>query len=332
MASEISAWVNSTENGAPFGFSKRVFVSVPLGEPNSKYVNSGTPAVNGFPAPRRFKTLNRCRIADPRLVSSSASRISVCGESPASGATIDSRWDITTIILSYMESSRDSSIWRSLAVAFGDGVAFGVGMKLTQNAGRPAGAPARSEPGPLAGRIEEIEQRIARVEQACAVSAGAGPAPFDHKVLEAVAHSLDARLMEHAGKVERSLAELEARLALKLESLHQRDNSIASGAQARVEEACARFNEQATALGARMEQDVAALRDHVVSLHEEIRQERAEISQLRDQLSGSNRAMLDLVLAIGQACRQAAGGTEVAFGRREFLTTPEESNDTHPAR
>src|ERR1039458_7515550 len=35
-----------------------------------------------------------------------------------------------------MQSSRDSSVWKSLAVAFGDGLAFGVGVKLSQGAAR----------------------------------------------------------------------------------------------------------------------------------------------------------------------------------------------------
>ena len=35
-----------------------------------------------------------------------------------------------------MQTSRDSSVWKSLAAAFGDGLAFGVGMKLSQNAAR----------------------------------------------------------------------------------------------------------------------------------------------------------------------------------------------------
>src|SRR5580704_16942056 len=47
----------------------------------------------------------------------------------------------------YMQSSSDSSIWRSLAVAFGDGLAFGVGVKLSQNAARQIGAPQRSGSG-----------------------------------------------------------------------------------------------------------------------------------------------------------------------------------------
>jgi hypothetical protein len=33
-----------------------------------------------------------------------------------------------------MQYSRDSSVWRTLAAAFGDGLAFGVGVALTRNA------------------------------------------------------------------------------------------------------------------------------------------------------------------------------------------------------
>jgi len=37
-----------------------------------------------------------------------------------------------------MQNSRDSSVWRTLAVAFGDGLAFGVGVTLTRSAARLA--------------------------------------------------------------------------------------------------------------------------------------------------------------------------------------------------
>src|ERR1035441_485085 len=78
-----------------------------------------------------------------------------------------------------MQNSRDSSIWKSLAAALGDGLAFGVGMKLSQRAAR------RLETNP-------------RPELA--------PPPFDRKVLEAVANAVDERLKEHSGEVERSIA------------------------------------------------------------------------------------------------------------------------------
>jgi len=44
----------------------------------------------------------------------------------------------------FMQSRGDSSILRSLAVAFGDGLAFGVGVKLSQNAARQIGATQRA--------------------------------------------------------------------------------------------------------------------------------------------------------------------------------------------
>ena len=81
-----------------------------------------------------------------------------------------------------MRHSADSSVWRSLAVAFGDGLAFGVGMKLTQHTCRQADAGEASSPS--AGRIQEIEQRLARLEHLPAL---ASSAPFDREILESVA-------------------------------------------------------------------------------------------------------------------------------------------------
>jgi hypothetical protein len=92
-----------------------------------------------------------------------------------------------------MASSRDSSVWKSLAVAFGDGLVFAAGMKLAQRSARPAPAAA-----PLPA-----------------------PAAFDRKVLEAVVQAVDERLREHAEQVERRIAELEARM-------NQRDEAVAS--------------------------------------------------------------------------------------------------------
>src|ERR1039458_3840046 len=59
-----------------------------------------------------------------------------------------------------MQSSRDSSVWRTLAVAFGDGLAFGAGITLTRSAARLA-APKSMTPDlrSLNARLTEIEQR-----------------------------------------------------------------------------------------------------------------------------------------------------------------------------
>ena len=122
-----------------------------------------------------------------------------------------------------MDSSRDSSVWRSLAVTFGGGLALGaVGMKLTQTAMRPAEAPPRPEPNTLTDRLSSMERRLEQMEHSptpapARTPAAASPQPsatIDQKVLEAVIGAVDARLHEHAGQIDRRLADLEARMAV----------------------------------------------------------------------------------------------------------------------
>ena len=147
-----------------------------------------------------------------------------------------------------MQSSRDSSVWKSLAVAFGDGLAFGVGMKLSQNAANHRD----------------------RIERGSATPPPVAAAPFDRKVLEAVVNAVDERLKEHAGQVERRIAELEAKLALELKSLGKQDEAL-------------------------------------VSALEEVRTGcETRIAALREELAAPGGASRDLLLAIGQACRNAA--------------------------
>ena len=108
-----------------------------------------------------------------------------------------------------MENDRDSSIWRSLAVAFGDGLAFGVGMKLTQNVARQPGTP-QSGAAPLADRFERLEHTPIAAPEA---ASGPEPAGFARKVIETVVQAVDERLNEQAKQMERRLAELEAQIA-----------------------------------------------------------------------------------------------------------------------
>ncbi len=134
----------------------------------------------------------------------------------------------------FMQSSSDSSIWRSLAVAFGDGLAFGVGVKLSQNAARQIGAAQRAEPGDLGNRLSQVEQTIKRIERAPAGAAsdqksgGEPKSGLDQKVLEAIVNALEARLKEQAGQTDRRLADLEARLTLEMKALDEQDHSIAA--------------------------------------------------------------------------------------------------------
>lgn len=159
----------------------------------------------------------------------------------------------------FMQNPRDPSLWRSLAVAFGDGLAFGVGMKLSQNAARKPIAspepPARI--APASDRLERIESRLARLEEAPqGAAAGAG---FDRKVMEAVVNALDARLKEHAGQVERRLTELDAKFTLELQTLYEQGRNAASGAGARADECEAGYRASVAALRQEFKQEIEAL-------------------------------------------------------------------------
>src|ERR1019366_2022975 len=94
-----------------------------------------------------------------------------------------------------MQNSRDSSVWRTLAVAFGDGLAFGVGVTLTRTAARLAAArSATPELRPINTRTGEIEQRAGQAR-----TAGMPPvagAPLNHGATDAVLKAIDGRFTE----------------------------------------------------------------------------------------------------------------------------------------
>ena len=281
-----------------------------------------------------------------------------------------------------MENARDSSMWRSLAVAFGDGLAFGVGMKLTQNVARQTGMPDSGSPA-SAERFERLEQRLERLEHTAIAAPEAVPAPepagFARKVIETVVQAVDERLNEHSKQMERRWAEFERRiaevrsqfdaglvavhdhvegqiegLAKSEEKLREEIQRVAdrassfdvSAAEAviemklvplRVEIADLRLrlaeSDRAVAGMAAVHNRVEGEIQGVVKSEEQLREEmqrvadrvssfdasvaeaametrlaplRVEIAEMRQQLAESDRSVLDLILAIGQMCRQAA--------------------------
>ena len=224
-----------------------------------------------------------------------------------------------------MQSSRDSSVWRSLAVAFGDGLAFGVGMKLTQNTGRaPAAAVPPADTSPMSLRLEQIEQRITGIEQRplalVAAEKGGTPAhPFDQKVLEAVITALDARLHEQSGQVERQITELQAKVTIELKTLHQQDRSIAEGLQGRIEELLKHFTGQLAAIHQAAEADRRAIQEHFTALRSEVARLIAEhfqssAAELQEQFAGQLGALRTAAEADRRASQQqlAALRDEVA--------------------
>lgn len=223
-----------------------------------------------------------------------------------------------------MDNSRDSSVWRSLAVAFGDGLAFGVGMKITQNA--PAKAALPAAPPDLTGRLARVEQHLAQLERIPAP----GSANLDPQVLEALTNALEARLQEIAAQTDRRVAELDVKLTLELKSLRQQDQALASAA----EDLQNRFDHRLIDLLQQAAADRTALQNQVVSLHREfasavadiveeqvatqVEQRLAEavraqiapldrqLDELRQRMNAADRNTLEIMLATSEAIRQAA--------------------------
>jgi len=177
-----------------------------------------------------------------------------------------------------MRTSRDSSIWKSLAGAFGDGLAFGAGLKLTQTAARHAEAEPASGLAPAEGRIGQIEQRISRIEQTPAP-------PFDRRVLEAVVGAVDARLKEHAGQVELRIAGMRSAI--------EQDQAAVRAALAQiVEERAAQIESRVPAL---VEERLEPVCAQLSAANREIGELRRRIAECRA-----------LLLAIGAAFRESA--------------------------
>jgi hypothetical protein len=230
-----------------------------------------------------------------------------------------------------MENSRDSSVWRSLAVAFGDGVAFGVGVKLSRSATALAsgvsGQP-EAETGPLAGRLQQMERRLLEMEKAKATAPA--PAAFDQKVLEAIVNAVDARLKEQAGSMDRRISELEARVTTELKALRQQDENIATAVEAHMEELQDHFIAQVEAVRQQMDQDQAAMQFELAAaakaasetamqaasesfiearlapVRAQVVEKDREIAALRQRVEDSDVAVFEVLNGIGDVIRQAS--------------------------
>jgi uncharacterized coiled-coil protein SlyX len=204
-----------------------------------------------------------------------------------------------------MQNSREDSVWRTLAVAFGDGLAFGVGMNLTQNAVRLAAAKVNPELKPLTERLSAIENRIDRAR-----ANGTLPSPA----------AIDARVSELAARFDSSLAELEVKVKIQLDGLREHNRDLAQDFGAQMEalrgqmitlhkefaETVSRLVEEQIEAGitARMEPIQQQLREMI---REEAQRASAVVAaEIERRLEGRDRNMLQLVLGLGQACLETA--------------------------
>jgi len=117
-----------------------------------------------------------------------------------------------------MERSQHSSFLKSLAVAFGDGLLFGVAVKLAQGPSRSR-EKEMTDLGPLAERLRKVDDHtdhLTIVDREGLTKFSEG---LDGRVLEKVIVALEARLTEHVGQVDRRLAEIDAQVALDLKAV-----------------------------------------------------------------------------------------------------------------
>src|SRR5580658_663445 len=114
-----------------------------------------------------------------------------------------------------MEKSSQSSFLKSLALALGDGLLFGVAMKLAQGPSKTR-EDGMTDLGPLAERLRKVEDHTQTIDKDALMKFGEG---LDGRVLEKVIVALEARLTEHVGQVDRRLAEIDAQVALDLKAV-----------------------------------------------------------------------------------------------------------------
>ena len=242
-----------------------------------------------------------------------------------------------------MQSSRDSSVWRTLAVAFGDGLAFGAGVTLTRSAARLA-TPRSIMPDlrPLNERLSEIEQRIEYSRAAPTPPLAGGG--LNHKAADAVLKVIDGRFTEIGGQIDRRLAELEVKVKIELGSLDAQDHALATGVETRLEGLRAEIGEAVAAERQSIDADMRVLRAQMAAIHKEfagtlarlvdeqiattvatrlqeveerlretVREEARlsgpdhQIAELRERLENQEGNLLSLLKALGQSCLAAAG-------------------------
>lgn len=159
---------------------------------------------------------------------------------------------------------QDPSVLRRLALAFGEGLIFSVGMKLTEGATRPKEAVVATGAGPdltpLADRLGRIEQRLQDMERQRAL-----PSQMDTKVVTAIVGVLEKHLNQQA------------------EKLNQRIDGLQATVTAAADAAAAR----------RIEREATALRDQVKSMQRDLLSSIAEIvgQQVATQVAQQTAAM-----------------------------------------
>jgi hypothetical protein len=196
-----------------------------------------------------------------------------------------------------------------LAVAFGDGLAFGVGMTLTQTAAKSTAiAPAGPQPnlGPLVERLTQLEARLQQMERTPLPSA---VERIDQQVLEAVVQAVETRLKEQ-----------NAQMAVELKSVHENLRNLSGAAEARMRELQAEFAHETAAIRQEFRENGAeklqqAMAARLAAVDESLRAE-------QDRARTEMREFMERFEALAAALRNEVAATveaESAVSERRVL-------------
>jgi hypothetical protein len=236
-----------------------------------------------------------------------------------------------------MKHQGDSSIFKSLAVAFGDGLAFGVGVMIAQVSSRKRAeaAPAELAAAPVAPPVPP-----ATVE--------APAESLDLQLLSKVLAAIDAKLVQHMGKVEQRVAQSEIQMGADLNALDNKQAQQSSRSQAALEEIHATLTERVKTaereaksvesrvqarvevIEQRLHRDIIEAGDRtakllvqtietkmlarIETLERELRSHADTIRSLRAEADGSRQKLHETLEGIGRVCQEAV---------RELETQPE---------
>lgn len=152
-----------------------------------------------------------------------------------------------------MQNSRDSSVWRTLAVAFGDGLAFGVGVTLTRSAARLAATRNGAPELPPTNT------------------------PLNHRAADAVLTAIDGQFAEIGGRIDRRLAELEGKIRTELDELDAQDHELAEGVETRIDTLRGEIAQAVAAQRQSIDADMRALRAQMTAVHKDFAENLARL-------------------------------------------------------
>jgi hypothetical protein len=249
-----------------------------------------------------------------------------------------------------MQNSGESSILHRLARTFGQGLAFGVGMTLTQKALRPD-AP---KPAPAPARMPEIPPAAVQPPAAAQLPAepapprpapapAAAPAPrsqFDLRAIQAIVSVVEQRLKEQASHTEVRLAETESGLSARIHEMVRRqvETEIAGlrgqviRTQREFAEAVGRVvaDQVAKEVAARTAAMEAAVERRIeAAVEAAVAPLRAELAELRRRLAASERTIEEFTDAVGDSVRIAAERSAILQPDRETVAQSEPAPAPH---